>query len=193
MNGKILNVQKIAQDVGVDHSTVQNYFEILEDTLVGFLLEPFHRSLRKRQRQSAKFYYFDLGVTRALNKTLTIPPTEGTYDYGASFEHFLILEIKRLRDYLQPDWSLSYLRTKDDAEIDLILERPGMKTVAIEIKSSRNVQSRVDNLNSGFTQLAQDLPNSEAYLLSQDPIEQKANGIWCLPWQKGLREIGLLA
>ena len=68
MNGRILNINKIAHDVGVDHATVQNYFEILEETLVGFLLEPFHESVRKRQRKASKFYYFDLGVVRALKK-----------------------------------------------------------------------------------------------------------------------------
>lgn len=68
MNGRILNLNRIVQDVGVDHSTIQNYFEILEETLVGFPIEPFHEFIRKRQRQASKFYYFDVGVTRALKK-----------------------------------------------------------------------------------------------------------------------------
>jgi predicted AAA+ superfamily ATPase len=61
-NGQIVNYSKIARDVGVDTTTVQNYFSILEDTLIGFHLPAYHRSIRKRQRESPKFYLFDPGV-----------------------------------------------------------------------------------------------------------------------------------
>lgn len=191
MNGRILNINKIANDVGVDHATVQNYFEILEDTLVGFLLEPFHESIRKRQRQASKFYYFDLGVVRALKKNLDNQIIPATFEYGDAFEHFIIMEIKRIADYLKPDWQLSYLRTKDDAEIDLIIERPGLPRAAIEIKSTENINNLERRSFSSFKSLVHDIKNHEAFLLSQDPIEQKIEGIWCLPWQKGLKVIGL--
>lgn len=191
MNGKILNISKIAQDVGVDHTTIQTYFEILEDTLVGYLLEPFHDSIRRRQRQASKFYYFDLGVTRALKKNLDVPLKPETYDYGEVFEHFCLLEIKRLIDYKKPDWTLSYLRTKDDAEIDLIIERPGLKRVAIEFKSTTKLKSLNEAKSRAFISLVNDLKKSEGFIFSQDPIERKFEGIWCLPWQKGINEIGL--
>ena len=190
MNGKILNLNKIARDVGVDHVTVQNYFEVLEDTLVGFHLEPFSKSIRKRQRKASKFYYFDTGVTRALTRRLEVPLEPGTSAYGETFEHFVVLEIKRLCDYLRPDWRLSFLRTKDDAEIDLILERPGMKTVAIEIKSASRLMDP-DAKTRSFMKLSSDLGPCETYLLSQDPIEQKIGNTWCLPWQRGLEALGL--
>jgi hypothetical protein len=48
-----------------------------------------------------------------------------TSAYGRVFEQFVILESNRMNDYLEPDFRFSYLRTKDDAEIDLIVERPG--------------------------------------------------------------------
>jgi predicted AAA+ superfamily ATPase len=190
MNGKILNINKISKDVGVDHATIQNYFEILEDTLVGFILEPFHQSIRKRQRQASKFYFFDTGVTRALTKQLEVTLTPETVDYGNAFEHFLILEMKRLADYYKPDWTFSYLRTKDDAEIDLIIERPGEKTLLIEIKSTSKIQFLEASTFTTLSRLAADIKNSKAYLFSQDPIEQKIKGIHCIPWQKGLNEIG---
>jgi len=191
MNGKILNIHKISNDVGVDDSTVQTYFEILEDTLVGTLLEPFHKSVRKRQRQGSKFYYFDIGVTRALKKTLDNTLVPQSYEFGDAFEHFLFLELRRLADYFKPDWSFSYLRTKDDAEVDLIIERPGLKTAAIEIKSTSNINQIEKKIFNGFKNLSHDIGNCEAYLLSNDPTEQKIDNVWCLPWQKGLRILGL--
>ncbi|MBC7457105.1 MAG: ATP-binding protein [Bdellovibrionaceae bacterium] len=192
MNGKVLNINKIALDVGVDHSTIQNYFEILEDTMVGFHLEPFHESIRKRQRKASKFYYFDLGVTRTLKKLIEHPLTTKSYEYGDAFEHFIILEIKRLIDYKKPDWTLSYLSTKDNAKIDLIIERPKLKTVAIEIKSTDQIASLSKAHLNVYSKLISSLNNGEGYIFSQDPIEQKIDNIWCLPWKKGFKEIGLL-
>ena len=98
-NGEIINFTNIARDVGADTKTVQSYFEILEDTLVGFLLDPFHRSVRKRQRQAPKFYLFDPGVRRALDRTLTVELKPGTYAYGRAFEHFVVVEALRLSAY----------------------------------------------------------------------------------------------
>ena len=76
MNGKVINYTKIARDIGVDTTTVQNYYSILEETLVGFYLNPYHSSIRKSQRLSPKFYLFDTGVCRALKGTLKVPSTK---------------------------------------------------------------------------------------------------------------------
>lgn len=187
-SGQILNYSKIARDISSDPVTVQSYFEILEDTLLGFPLKPFHRSIRKRQRTQPKFYLFDLGVQRALTRTLTVPLVPKSSAYGEAFEHFLITEIHRLNQYLKKDWELSYLRTKDDAEIDLILDRPGMPHALVEIKSTRNL----DEVSlSSLARLAKDFKNSEAFCFSQDPIAKQVNGIACLPWRDGLEAIGL--
>lgn len=60
---KIINFSKISHSIGVDISTVQNYFQILEDTFTGFLIQPYDESIRKRQRKNPKFYFFDTGIT----------------------------------------------------------------------------------------------------------------------------------
>ncbi|MBU0504536.1 AAA family ATPase [bacterium] len=187
-NSEILNYSNISKDVGADVKTVQSYFQILEDTLLGFFLEPYHKSIRKQQRESPKFYYFDTGVKAALSRTLTKELLHNTYAYGKAFEHFLITEIYRLNEYYQKDYKLSYLRTKDQAEIDLIVERPGLKTVLIEIKSSAKVDERDTHTLERFIK---DFSPAEAFVFSQDPKEKKIGNILALPWQKGLTEIGL--
>ena len=103
---------------GWNRKTVKDYFQILEDTLVGFLLPAYHKSVRKQQSQNPKFYFFDLGVKRSLDGTLVQPPVQNTYGYGKCFEHYIVLEMIRLNDYYEKDYHLSYLRTKDQAEID---------------------------------------------------------------------------
>jgi predicted AAA+ superfamily ATPase len=106
-NGQILNYSKIARDVGVDTKTVQAYFSILEETLVGFFLPAFHQSVRKRQRVSPKFYFFDPGVKRALARTLQQEIYPRTYEYDQAFEHWVVLEFFRLAHYLDKEWSFS--------------------------------------------------------------------------------------
>ncbi|MCC6273747.1 MAG: ATP-binding protein [Deltaproteobacteria bacterium] len=187
-SGEILNFTKISRDVGVDVKTVQSYFEILEDTLVGVLLPPYHRSIRKQQRQSPKFYFFDLGVKRALDGSIVQPPVPNTFGFGRLFEHFVFLEMLRLNDYHKKDFRFSYLLTKDRVEVDLIIERPGLGTCLVEIKSSESiVEQDVKNLRHFLP----DFPKGEAYCLSRDPFPKKFENIWALPWEQGIQELGL--
>lgn len=187
-NGEIINYSNIARDVGADHKSVASYFEILEDTLLGFILEPFHLSIRKRQLQSPKFYFFDPGVVRALTRMLTVPLKPKTYAYGRAFEHFVIVEIIRLNSYYKKDYRFSYLNTKDGVEIDLIVERPGQTAVLVEIKST--VQVTEQDVRQ-LTRFKKDLPNSEAFCLSQDPVRKEINGVLTFPWKEGIGALGL--
>jgi predicted AAA+ superfamily ATPase len=187
-NGKIINFSRIAADVGVDTKTVQSYFSILEDTLVGILLPPYHASIRKRQRANPKFYLFDPGVKRALDRTLGVTLQAGTHAFGSAFEHLVILEAMRLGDYRSNDWRFSYLRTKDDAEIDLVIDRPGQPIAIVEIKSAERVQERDA---AGIQRFVPDFESCEAFLLSRDRREKRIGSVWCLPWEDGLLKLGL--
>lgn len=71
-SGQLINYSNIARDTGVSVKTVQSYFQILEDTLLGTFIHPFHESVRKRMHTNPKFYLFDEGIRRALSRTLTL-------------------------------------------------------------------------------------------------------------------------
>jgi len=185
MNGKIINFSAIANDVGVKDHVVKTYYSILEDTLIGFFLDPFQHSFRKRLNKKPKFYFFDTGIVRALNNQLSLPLNEKTSQYGEIFEHFIILQIMQLCSYFYPDYRLSYLKTKDDAEIDLVVERPGQTILFIEIKSTTDVQAH--HLRT-LTQLSQDFGECESICLSQDPYAKKFDTILVLPWLQGLKQ-----
>lgn len=185
-NGKILNFSKIGRDIGADTKTIQSYYQILEDTLTGFLLPAYHRSVRKRQTTAPKFYFFDTGIKRALEGTLTVDILPSTYDFGNCFEHFIILEILRLSSYRQDDYRFSYFRTHEDAEVDLIIERPGKPPLLIEIKSSDSVDfAEIKSLE----RIARDFGACECLCLSRDKTRRKAGETWILPWQEGLAHI----
>ncbi len=183
-NGKIINNSAVARDVGVDVKTVQSYFHVLEDTLVGCILEPFRHSFRKRLSMKPKFYFFDTGVARALQRTLTVPLLPQTSAFGEAFEHFVIIEARRLHSYRPRDYRFSYLMTKDGAEIDLVVERPGKELLAIEIKSTNNV---TPEMLGQFGRLVDDLGLSTGYCLSRDGLARKIGNIEILPWQTGLK------
>lgn len=187
-NAKIINYSNIAKAIGVDTTTVQNYFQILEDTFTGVLLQPFHESIRERQRKNPKFYFFDVGVTRTLQNRLVLPLVEQSFEFGDLFEQFIVLEFIRLNSYLKKSWKFSYLKTKNDVEIDLIIERPGQKRLLLEIKSTDSIHSISESF-AGFRQLALDFPNSEAICVSRDKIEFVENNIRFLNWRTLFKEL----
>lgn len=186
MSGKIINYSKIGNDVGVDHKTVQNYFSILTDTLIGFILPSFHHSVRKSQRLSPKFYYFDIGVKNSLAQTIDSKPAPATTTYGDLFEHFIILEIYRLNEYFQKDYRMSYLMTKNGVEIDLILSK-GRYHYAIEIKSSSTIDYTEINRTHA---LAKDIPNlKKIFYISNHREQRLINGVECLYWEDFLNQL----
>ncbi len=156
--------------------------------MLGYTLEPYHRSVRKRQTQAPRFYLFDGGVCRALSRTLNVPLNRGTYAFGRAFEHFVVTEALRRSDYIKNDFRFSYLRTKDGAEVDLVIERPGRSTVLVEIKSADNVdQADLRSLRA----LHRDTPGSDAVCLCREPIPRVVDDVRIMPWQQGLDELGM--
>ena len=187
MNSHIINFSNIARDTGVDHKTVQNYYQILVDTNLGFFLEAYNRSVRKVQKQSPKFYLFDMGVKRSLQNMLNVPLLPSTTEFGDAFESWFICECFRLNHYYELDFEFSYLRTKDDVEVDLIIERPGQPQILLEIKSAERIDNRhVRNL----LHFSKDFPHAELICVSRVAHRQKINGIMVLPWQEALGYIG---
>ena len=184
-NGKIINFANIAKDVGVRDTIVQDYFSILEDTLIGYFLQPFHHSFRKRLSKKPKFYYFDTGVSRALSGLIELPLAEQTHGYGDAFEHFIINQCVQLSSYRHRNYRFSYLSTKDDAEIDLVVERPGEKILFIEIKSADNVEER--HL-SALKSLSKDFGDCESVCFSRDPYAKQFDHITVYPWEIGVEK-----
>jgi predicted AAA+ superfamily ATPase len=189
-NTHMINYAKVARDVGVHEKTVKKYFQILEDTLIGFMLEPFNRSVRKRQTQSPKFYLFDTGVQRALSRTLSQEIIPRTYAYGRAFEHFVIIEALRLNDYGRRDFAFSYLRTKDDVEVDLIVDRPGRPLALVEIKATE--AAGIDDIRS-LLHFKRDFKGADLYCLTRDPVARDLEGVRIRPWMQGLADIGLVS
>lgn len=184
-NSNILNFNNVAREVGVHSKTIKEYFQILEDTLVGFFLDPYARSHRKKLVLHPKFYLFDCGLVSALQQRLSSELTPGTPPYGLAFEHFLILEIKRLIDYREREVKISFFRTTDGAEVDVVLERE-QQIWAIEVKASS-----APGLESvrGLRSFMKDHKYHRAICACLTPRAYTESNIEFLPWNEFLKEI----
>ena len=185
-SGKILNYTKIARDTGADPKSIQAWYTVLEDTLMGFHLDAYHGSVRKQLRQAPKVYLFDVGVARAMAHLLNMVPEPGTSYYGDLFENLVVAEFQARSSYEALDWQCSYLMTASGREIDLVIKRPGRPLALVEIKSTREVREDHAAALRGFLP---DFPDADFYLLSQDPRPQRMGRIQALPWELGLATI----
>jgi predicted AAA+ superfamily ATPase len=187
-DGEVINFSNIARQTGVDYKTVQNYYQILCDTNLGAFLEAYNRSVRAVQIQSPKFYFFDNGIKRALNKQLTLQAEPRTPEYGRCFENFVINEYLKLNSYFERDFSFSYLRTKDDVEIDLVIRKPNGSIILIEIKSTDRVE---ENHVKSLIHFAKDFESAELYCVCRVEHSYKIDNVMVIPWEKSFKAIGL--
>ncbi|MBI1869943.1 MAG: ATP-binding protein [Chlamydiae bacterium] len=185
-NGNLLNFNSIAREVGVHSKTIKEYFQILEDTLIGFFLYPYTPSPRKKLVLHPKFYFFDRGIVTALRNELSVSLISGTPPYGYAFEHWIVTEMRRLLEYREREVRLSFLRTSDGAEIDIILEWADGKKWAIEIKASSIPQT---SQLRGLKSLMQDHPFDRTLCVSLTPRAYHLDSIEVLPWKTFFEEI----
>lgn len=172
-----LNYANVARETGVSASTVRSYFQILEDTLIGFTLEPWRKKSQRRLVETAKFYLFDIGIANALNPETT-QIIEGTDVYGRAFEHFLLNEIRARISYLNLDTPLSFWRTHSGFEVDLIV---GDLQVALEFKSS--CQLRQSDLKGLRALKDEHAVNRTIVVCREERPRRTEDGIDILPWQ----------
>lgn len=129
----IVNFTNVANDAQVARTTVYEYFEILKDTLILRELPAWRKSIKRKPLASSKFYFFDVGMTAALQERVF---RSGTPEFGEAFETYIMHELTCYRDYVSGE-PLSYWRSTSGFEVDFIV---GDQT-AIEVKAKENVAS----------------------------------------------------
>lgn len=176
-HGQQINHTNMARETGVSASTVKSYYQILEDTLLGFRLEPWRKPGRRRLVGTPKFFLFDMGVARQLHPDLR-EVSEGSDVYGRAFEHFLINEVRACCAYRELDAPLYYWGTHGGDEVDLVV---GDLDLALEFKSSTTV--RQSDLK-GLRALKRERAVKCALLVSRDPrLRRTEDGIELLDWR----------
>lgn len=182
-NNQMLNYANIARDCGVDAKTVKEYYQILSDTLMGYLIYPFHKKIKRDLIQATpKFYLFDVGVTNHL-KRRTIDILKGD-EAGEAFEHFILMELTAYLGLHELDTPIQYWRSKSGLEVDFVLNHG---EVAIEIKISNSPSA---SELKGLRAFCQDYKPKHAIAICQAAkprlLEIDGSHIEILPWQQFL-------
>lgn len=168
-DGEMLNYSNIASDCGVSVKTVQSYFQILYDTLIGYEIPTYRKAVKRKIIQAPRFYYFDVGLANYLLGRHSLK--RGTDDYGHAFEHLVMQEIIAYKGYNDKKDGISYWRTYDKKEVDVVI---GDAQVAIEIKSSEQVKTKH---KAGLKAFKEEHPGCRLILVSLEPITRKADDI----------------
>ncbi len=179
-NGEVINFSKLANDCQVPPSTVTEYVSLLEDTLVGFILPAWTESKKRKAISSAKFYFFDPGITHLLAGTQALDRNSNLY--GKSFEQFIGMEIRAWLSYKRKREPLAYWRSTHGQEVDFLIGRE----TAIEVKSAKKVSNRDFK---GLKLLAEENVFSRFILVSQDRVNRKYGQFHAVYWEDFLKDL----
>jgi predicted AAA+ superfamily ATPase len=179
-NGETLNFTSLASDTSIPAATIREYYQILEDTFIGFLVPAWQKTTKRKPVSTAKFYFFDIGVKNILAQIERIEKNSDIF--GNAFEHFIALELRAFISYKRLRKTLSYWRTQQDHEVDFIIG----DDIAIEVKAANKISKK--HLK-GLQCLAEEKICKQYYLISQDPIPRKENHIVIQSWQDFLQDL----
>ncbi len=180
VNAQIINYTNIGNDIQIPRQTVKLWFEVIKDTLLGFELEPYTATVKRKAIETAKFYFFDMGVVRSLRRLPAI--VQGSADYGEFFEHFICLELKTWIDYRKPRTFFNYWRSVSGFEVDFLLNGE----IAIEVKSSTNITAKHQK---GLKALREEGFIKRAIIVCRESRPRLVEGIEIFPWDYFLDQL----
>jgi len=179
-SGTMLNFSSLSKDTGVPASTVREYYQILEDTFLGFMLPAWNKSVKRKPISTAKFYLFDIGVRNTLANIHAIPTNSNLY--GQAFEHFIAMELRAYISYRRLRLPLAYWQTKHGVEVDFIIG----DDIAIEVKSTNKISSKH---MKNMLLLMEENRCKKYIIVSHDRMARKVDGIDILHWADFLKQL----
>lgn len=178
-SGEMIVYNNIAHDCGVSANTVKEYFNILEQTMLGYIIPGFSATAKRRAILAPKFYYFDVGVCNYLLKNRNL--VQGTAAFGHAFEHLMVQEIMAWLGYTFSDETIAYWRTAHGYEVDCII---GHGRVAIEFKSCEEVKS---HHIKGLKAFQEEFPQAKLMAISLDKYPRTMSGVEIIPAKEFLK------
>jgi len=178
--GQLANLSQIGGSLGVSHTTVRTYIDLLKETFMIRVLPPLEANLNKRLVKSPKLYLRDTGILHTLLSIRNKEDLLGHYILGASWESLVIENILNCL----PDQTSGFYRTAGGAELDLVLQF-GKRKIAVECKASLAPKPE-----RGFYQAIEDLNIDEAWIVA--PVKMRyplKENVFVLPLQEAVEEL----
>jgi predicted AAA+ superfamily ATPase len=176
-HGEQIDFTGIANDAQVPRTTVHEYFQVLKDTLIAWELpswKPGKAATKRKPVATSKFYFFDYGVVKRLQKIGDIKP--GSPLYGKAFESYMAHEIKSYCDYHHIQ-DLHYWRTTTQEEVDFIINQ----RIAIEIKGKSHLGPR-DFKGLRWIEAEGSIQKRILVYLGEDQVIDQTSGVEILNW-----------
>ncbi|MBU2574189.1 MAG: ATP-binding protein [Elusimicrobia bacterium] len=174
-SGTSPNLSKLGAEVGVSHTSIHGYYQILEDSLITHRVDSYGGGRADVLRRS-RYYFFDLGVRNSaagIGHDRGILPLQA----GVLFEHFVALELLAKN---QGRYKVFYWRTKQGQEVDFVLERAG-RILALEVKNT--ARPRPEDFK-GLRAFRASSRCDGAYLVCNVERPQKFPEGIALPWRE---------
>lgn len=138
LNGQSVSASNVANEAAVARATVQRYFQILVDTLIGVMVPAWQPRLKVREVAHPRFYFFDPGVARAVAGRIRAPVHE--QERGALLETWVLHELRAYMQFAQTGGEVQWYRTGGGAEVDFVWQGPH-HAIGIEVKASERWRS----------------------------------------------------
>jgi predicted AAA+ superfamily ATPase len=135
-SGRIINLTNISRESGVPVATLRTYYQILEDTFVGYRIPAYGTAGRKRVLTTPRFLFYDNGVRNAAARYRFSTDLLKT-QMGLLFENWVGQELMARCLYAGRAYRLSFWRTAHGAEVDYVLETPD-EAIPIEVKATES-------------------------------------------------------
>ncbi|MBK7127806.1 MAG: ATP-binding protein [Crocinitomicaceae bacterium] len=180
-NGELVNYNNIATDCGVSSPTVKEYFQILQDTLIGRFVPAYQKKPKRRVITAPKFYFYDIGIVNHLLRRSKIQP--GSEIFGNAFEQFIFHEINAHSSYSGIDYPIAYWRTASQLEIDFVL---GNHEIALEIKSTDKISERHAK---GLNAFSEEYKVKHSIIVCNETVPRKIGNVLVLPWRQFIQKL----
>ena len=179
-SGQVVNFRTLSQEIGVSHTTIASYYQILEDCLIAERVEPLTESkTRRKLTRAQKYLFFDLGVRRLAAREGTRPSRE---TLGRLFEQFVGLELIRCSRLSDRKRRVRFWRDPAGPEVDWVIEEEGGWT-PVEVRWTRSpTRKDVRHLK---TFLSEYPAAAAGFLVCQVPRKVRLEErVVALPWQE---------
>ena len=182
-HGSTINLSNIARECAVKRTTADSWFSIVKDLLIAYTIPIFKKRAKRLLVSQSKFYFFDVGVFRALRPKSILDSVSEIE--GSALEGLVSQHLRAWIDYTKQSHTLYFWRTKSGLEVDFVLYGE-LGLWAIEVKNSKTIQGK--DLK-GLKHFSEDYPEAKLILVYRGTERVLKKNILCIPCEEFLKAI----